>query len=85
VASVWGIAEVESITGTSGITEYDFGAPAVPDQNTPPDHEFDTHEDTRRAYAAQEQMAHFFATGEILNFCDGACFCADDACSAPAE
>lgn len=85
VASVWGIAEVGSITGTSGITEYDFGAPAVPDQNTPPDHEFDTHEDTRRAYAAQEQMAHFFATGEILNFCDGACFCADDACSAPAE
>ncbi len=85
VADIWGVTAMESVTGASGITEYDFAAPEVPSNNTPPDADFDTHESTRRAYAAQEQMAHFFATGEILNFCEGACFCADDACAAPTE
>ncbi len=79
VADIWGVETTESGTG-NGITEYDFGAPPIPTDNTPPDHETDTHEDTRRAWAAQEQMAHFFATGEVLNFCDGACYCADGAC-----
>ena len=82
---MWGVTAMESVTGASGITEYDFAAPEVPSNNTPPDADFDTHESTRRAYAAQEQMAHFFATGEIPNFCEGACFCADDACAAPTE
>jgi hypothetical protein len=85
VAPVWGIEASGSIEGGSALTEYDFGAPPVPEDNTPPDADFDTHEGTRRAWAGQEQMAHFFATGEILNFCDGACLCAEGACDPTTE
>ena len=57
----------------------------MPYNNTPPDDNYDTHEDTRRAWAAQEQMAHFFATGEIVHYCEGVCDCTTGACDAPAE
>jgi hypothetical protein len=85
VAEVWGLSTVESQSGGSALTEYDFGLPLVPQDDTPPEEGLDSHEDTRRAFAGQEQMAHFFATGEILNFCEGACFCAEGACDAPTE
>ena len=83
VAEVWGISSGEGVAGASGITEYDFGLPTVPDNNTPPEEGLDSHEDTRRAYAAQAQMDHFFRSGEILNFCAGACFCLEGNCDAP--
>jgi hypothetical protein len=83
IVAPWGlVTEASGWTG-SAIVEYDFGAPAVPTHNTPPDSDLDTHEDTRRAWAAQEQMAHFFATGEVVNYCEGACLCATGACDAP--
>jgi hypothetical protein len=88
-APVWGLEEVADGTVGSGLAEYDHGAPAVPVTNVPPDDAYDTHEHTRRAWAAQEQMANFFSTGEIANFCQGdQCFCDPDAegdvCDEPA-
>lgn len=83
VQPVYGLTtQADGFVG-SALAEFDFAAPAMPVTNTPPDEEFDTHESTRRAWAAQEQMAHFFATGEITSFCDGACMCAEGACDAP--
>ncbi len=83
VAEVYGLTtQADGYVG-SALVEYDHGAPAMPYANTPPDEEFDTHESTRRAWAAQEQMAHFFATGEITSYCVGACMCAAGQCDAP--
>ncbi len=82
LVELWGIASVDGPVTGSAITEYDHGAPVVPQDNTPPNDEFDTHEDTRRAFAGQEQMAHFFETGEIVNYCVGACLCAEGNCDA---
>ncbi|MBM4366661.1 MAG: hypothetical protein FJ102_10640 [Deltaproteobacteria bacterium] len=79
---------LEVVTGShvgSALAEYDHGAPEVPYTNTPPDDNYDTHEDTRRAWAAQEQMAHFFETGEVDHYCEGQCFCADGACDGTSE
>ena len=33
----------------------------------------DPHEDPRRERAAQDQIDHFFRTGEVVDFCDGPC------------
>lgn len=57
----------------SAIAEYFHNTPDVPYTNTPPDDEYDTHEDTRRTVAAQEQLYHFLSTGEVVDYCDGAC------------
>lgn len=84
VREIYGLETVASPTTGSVLVEYDFDVPEEPSQNIPPDSETDTHEDTRRAWAAQEQMIHFFESGEILNYCDGACFCATGACDEPA-
>lgn len=83
--SVYGVAEVDGPYVGSALAEYEHGAPEVPYTNTPPDDNYDTHEDTRRAWAAQEQMAHFFATGEIVHYCEGVCDCTGGACEAPSE
>jgi hypothetical protein len=66
--------------------EYSFGAPEEPSTDTPPDSETDTHGETRRAWAAQEQMHHFFESGgAVVNYCDGACTCETGACDEPIE
>lgn len=85
VATVWGVETVTGPHAGSALVEYDHGAPPVPQDNTAPDDEFDTHGDTRKAWAAQEQMAHFFETGEVVNVCQGACLCALGQCDAPAD
>lgn len=41
--------------------------------NKPPSDEGDTHGCPRNDDRAQQQMGHFFLTGEIKNFCGGAC------------
>jgi hypothetical protein len=73
VQEIWGVPTVAGPHVGSALAEYDFGAPAVPYENLPPDGQYDTHEDTRRNFAAQEQMDRFFRTGEVVHFCDGAC------------
>lgn len=82
---IYGVStEADGWTG-SAITEFSFGAPEEPATNTPPDDETDTHEDARRAWAAQEQMFHFFETGgEVVNYCQGQCTCETGACDDPA-
>jgi hypothetical protein len=57
----------------SALAAYDFGAPPVPYEHLPPESQYDTHEDTRRNFAAQEQMDRFFRTGEVVHCCGGAC------------
>ena len=48
-------------------------APEVPFTNVPPDDTYDTHEDTRRTFAAQEQLNTFLSTGTVVHYCDGVC------------
>lgn len=71
VREVWGIDTVADPTTRNVLVEWDYGVPE-PYTNTPPQSP-DPHEWPRRELAAQQQMAHFFATGEILDFCDGPC------------
>ena len=61
------------VTGRSAIQGFDFKSDPIPDINKPPAKEGDTHEMPRRDSRAQEQMGHFFLTGEIINTCGGSC------------
>lgn len=57
----------------SVMVPYDFGVPAAPVTNVPPDDATDTHEKPRRELTAQDQMWNFFETGIIKPYCSGAC------------
>eukprot|EP00937_MAST-01D_sp_MAST-1D-sp2_P002336 g2336.t1 len=61
------------ISNRSAVVGFDYGAPAVPIVNKPPNKKFDAHEKPRRDPRAQAMMAHFFRTGRVKNFCGGAC------------
>ncbi len=69
----------DTVPDTTVLTEgnlimgFDFGFPVNPFINVPPSSGPDAHECPRRSQEGQTQMAHFFATGEIINTCDGAC------------
>jgi len=54
---------------------WDFpGVPSIPRINIPPAEDAkDTHGVVRKQQSAQDQMYHFFTTGEILNTCNGPC------------
>jgi len=67
----FGIEVVGDSTTGSVLVEYEYGVPE-PFTNTPPT-DPDPHEWVRRELSGQEQIAHFFETGEILNFCEGPC------------
>jgi hypothetical protein len=73
LAEVWGLSVEPSGYAGSALVEYEHGAPEVPYTNLPPDSEYDTHEDTRRTFAAQEQLHTFLATGTVVHYCDGVC------------
>ncbi|MEN9787271.1 MAG: hypothetical protein RLZZ299_2535 [Pseudomonadota bacterium] len=70
---VWGVPVVAGPHAGSGLAEYDFGVAPVPFENVPPTGDDDTHEDTRRVRAAQDQLDRFLRTGEVIDLCDGAC------------
>ncbi|MFT4979203.1 MAG: hypothetical protein ACI8S6_005113 [Myxococcota bacterium] len=72
VRPVWGLEEVEGPHVGSALVEWDYGA-IEPVENIPPDEATDTHEGPRREWAAQEQLHHFFSTGEVINTCEGTC------------
>lgn len=57
----------------SVIMPYDFGVPAAPVTNIPPDDATDTHEKPRRELTSQDQMNYFFDTGIVKSYCNGAC------------
>jgi hypothetical protein len=73
---IWGIDEVDPpVSGTSGYVEYDFGLAPEPLSNTPPTDGCDPHDRVRDLTPSYQQEDHFFRTGEIRWFCDGACNC----------
>lgn len=68
---VYGIDVVDAPTTGTVLVEYLYGV-EEPYVNHPPTGD-DPHEWVRREFTAQEQMAHFFETGEIDVYCDGVC------------
>ena len=79
VYTPYGMTEATGPLTGSALVIMDGGAPAVPLTNEPaPD--TGMHDLTRTQAASRRQIAHFFATGEIVNECAGACLCAADQC-----
>lgn len=70
--------EVPGVTPTdyphtgSGVVNYSFGNPWPPPGNVPPEDEFgDPHGKPRGRANHQQQMIHFWNTGEIIDVCGG--------------
>ncbi|MFM7203949.1 MAG: hypothetical protein ACKO6N_24475 [Myxococcota bacterium] len=74
-AILYGLDDLNStdVVEQSVLVPYYFGVPEAPVINNPPDSNYDTHEKPRRERTAQDQMNHFFETGQVKAFCDGAC------------
>lgn len=68
---IWGLESMESGESGSALVEWNYNLD-VPFESIPPEGD-DPHSRPRKDEAAQEQMHHFFQTGEIINFCDGSC------------
>jgi hypothetical protein len=59
----------------------DGGAPPAPTTNIPsPKLDPSMHNLTRTQPATRRQMKQFYATGQIVNECSGACTCQAGAC-----
>ena len=71
VREIWGLDTVASPTTGPVLVEWDYGL-TEPVFNVPPD-EPDPHEWVRREPDAQEMLATFLSTGEIVQTCDGTC------------
>lgn len=76
--SIWGISEASGMFAGSGIVEFDFGLPPVPDTNVPPKGELfpedsDPHDEVRKLDAARNQTEEFLRAGKINHYCDGPC------------
>lgn len=69
---IWGLTPVESTSGGSFYTEYDFGLPGEPLCNVPMSLCDDPHELPRRREAARKQLDEFLRNGTGTNFCDPA-------------
>ena len=87
-SSPWGLAAQDApLPGGSALAIYDCGAPALPRTNTPPP-KFacaaagtdELHDLPAHVAAGRRQMADFYATGQIVNECAGACTCATGEC-----
>lgn len=76
VRPVWGLEEVTSPHAGNAAAEYCFGRPDNPRSNYPVDLGDlpDPHSLLRRVPEAQEQIDHFYLTGEVKSFCDGPCY-----------
>lgn len=71
---VWGVDEVASPYTGSALVEWEYvDGSTEPVVNLPPLKEGDTHECPRREPEAQEQIWHFYETGELVNTCEGPC------------
>jgi hypothetical protein len=77
----WGLSVQPSpLASGSAMVIMDGGAPPPPATNlAAPD--TDMHNLTRRQPASRRQIKEFFATGRIVNECDGACLCQSGACN----
>ena len=72
VRPVWGMETVAGPHAGSALVEWDYGL-EEPLVNRPRTDENDPHELPRRERAAQDQIDHFFTTGEVRDFCEGPC------------
>ncbi|WP_084963893.1 hypothetical protein [Thermoactinospora rubra] len=73
VTPFWGIPAVPSSPHAgSALVMWDSGSPPPPLTNTPPREGHDPHGDTGGSPEARAQLAHFFATGEVIDTCGGA-------------
>ena len=71
--AVWGLDELEDGVTGSGLVEWDYGL-SEPIESVPVEYEgSNPHSGPRNAFESQEQMNHFFRTGELVNFCEGPC------------
>jgi hypothetical protein len=80
-ATPWGLQVMQSPLPTgSALLLMDGGAPPAPTTNVPAP-ATGMHDLTRKQPAAWRQMAQFYATGQIVNECAGACTCTTGACN----
>jgi hypothetical protein len=76
----WGLTVQPSpLPGGSAMVIMDGGAPPPPATNLPATR-YGMHDLTRKQPATRRQIKAFFATGQIINECDGACVCQAGAC-----
>jgi len=85
VRPVWGLEEQSyPFTAPAAVIEVDFGIPDDPTPLDPPDgdpsepNDGDTHGWLRKWEPAQDQMVHFFRTGEFIDVCGGEPCVTDD-------
>jgi hypothetical protein len=79
--AIFGVEERTAPFSGSAIVEWAFSdIEDAPLTNTPPNADTDPHECVRRHPAAQEQVVHFLATGEVEQFCDGVCTDIQEGC-----
>src|SRR5690606_31126551 len=75
----FGIPGVEYPHSGGALVMYDWGNPSPPPGNVPPpspgDPFGDPHSRPSQSPEAQQQLAHFFATGQVVDVCGpGACY-----------
>jgi hypothetical protein len=88
VTSPWGLSpQAAPLADASGLVIYDCGAPPLSLTNTPPPQTAcamagtsELHDLPAHVPAGRRQMKDFFATGQIVNECAGACTCTTGAC-----
>lgn len=78
---IFGIDERTAPFTGSAIVEWEYSdLEPEPLENIPANHDTDPHECPRRNEAGQEQVVHFLNTGEVEQFCDGACIDIREGC-----
>ena len=78
----WGLSVQQSpLASGSALVIMDGGAPPAPTTNIPaPKLDPSMHNLTRTQPATRRQIKQFYATGQIVNECSGACTCQSGAC-----
>ncbi len=71
--TIWGIDHADPGYEGSAMVEFDFGLPPEPITNVPMEEGKDPHGMVKKLTAAKAQLDHFFRTGKVNHFCDGAC------------
>ena len=70
---LYGFPIAQGSVSTAVIQGFNYDAPAVPQTNTPPLEEYDTHSCCRKDDRAIQSMNTLFTQGVIVDYCNGAC------------
>lgn len=71
---IYGVEEREAPFTGSALVEFEYtDLPPEPETPTPTNPDTDPHECPRRSKVAQEQVAHYLRTGEVIHTCEGRC------------